>query len=207
MLRRLVLGLLVALPLPALADTLPPQRAEYRAAATLSVNGEEVRGTVAHARGMERRETVQDGLRSVLIVRPEQGEAFVLQPESGAAMRLDSGDPEAAPDLAALQRLPAVAEGKEKVAGLDTTRYRVSGGNEEGGFDGMVWATSDGIYARVEGAATDGGEPVRLRMELAEVKRGAQDPTLFELPPGTSLMSFDPIPGRIPEVFRGGGKD
>jgi len=187
---------------PALAGGLPPMKAEYAATQTLSVNGADFRMSLNHAKGRERRELSLEGTRSVLILRPDRQEAFVLQPEAKVAMPIGLGDPEVGPDLSTLHKLDAVPQGKEKVGGLDTVKYRVSGVYEEGGgFEGTVWATDDGIYAKVDGTATDGGEPVMVRLELADVTRGRQDPALFELPAGTAMMDFDPMGGRVPEVL------
>ncbi|QJE72804.1 hypothetical protein HHL28_06625 [Aerophototrophica crusticola] len=189
----------LSLASPALAAKLPPLRAEYAAVQTLVVNSAKTEAKLAHSRGKERRETTVDGLANLLLLRPDKAKAWVVQPESGMAMELTPMDPEIGIDPSALATLEGEPAGKEKVAGLDTVKYRVQDVFAEGGgFDGHVWSTEDGIYAKVEGTATDGGEPVAVRMELREVKRGRQDPALFELPAGVRLMDMGTLPDRVP---------
>lgn len=184
---------------PALAAKLPAPKADYAAVQTLVVNNGKSEARLAHSQGKERREATVDGLANLLLLRPDKGKAWVVQPESGLAMELAPLDPEIGIHPAALATLDAEPAGKEKVAGLDTVKYRVQDVYPDGGgFDGFVWATDDGIYARVEGTATDGGEPVSVRMELRDVKRGRQDPALFDLPAGVRLMDMGTLPDRVP---------
>lgn len=198
-----LLAAVLLLPVAASASGLPTQRASYAADQTLAVNGVELTAAVNHLRGMERRRMTADGLSSLVLVRPDKGKAWQIQPDMGMAMELPIADPEVGIDVSLLHRLDAVPEAKETVAGLPVTRYRVQGAYPEGGgFDGRVWSTDEGLYVRVEGTATDGGEPQTVRLELGNVRIGPQDPALFELPPGLRVMSLDVLDGRTPPAFR-----
>jgi hypothetical protein len=53
----------------------------------------------------------------------------------------------------------------------------------------VVWATDDGIIVKVVGKTSIDGDEPPARMELRNIKPGPQDAALFELPPGTSVLS------------------
>lgn len=199
----ILLAVLLLMPGAVLAAGLPPQRASYSATQTLSVNGVELSAQVNHQRGMERRRMTADGLASLVLIRPDKGKAWQIQPDMGLALELPISDPEVGIDLSRLHTLDARPVGRETVAGLPVTKYRVSGAYPEGGgFDGNVWSTDDGLYARVEGTATDGGEPQAVRLTLDAVRVGPQEPAFFDLPQGLSIMSLGVIEGRVPPAFR-----
>lgn len=197
------LGLPILVAAPVMAGELPAAKAEYSAVQSLTANGAKVEAKVFHARGKERREAELEGVPTVLLLRPDRKKAFIHQPGLNMAMEIAPLDPEVGIDVSMLGGLDAEALGKEKVGGLDTTKYRVQDVFEQGGgFDGFVWSTDDGIYARVQGRATDGGEGVELALELRDVKRGGQNPGLFDLPKGVQLMNMDTLEGRTPPAFQ-----
>ncbi len=199
----ILVAVLILSPIGAAAAGLPPQRAAYAADQTLSLNGVELTTAVNHLRGMERRRATADGLFSIVLIRPDKGKAWQIQPDMGLALELPIAAPEFGPDLSALHTLDAEPLGRETVAGLPVTKYRVQGAFAEGGgFDGQVWSTDDGIYVRVEGTATDGGEPQAVRLTLGNVRIGPQELAFFELPQGLKVMSLDVIEGRMPPAFQ-----
>lgn len=195
---------------PARADALPAPAAEYSAMQRLTVDGRTLEARVNHARGLERREVTVAGVRSVII--QTEGGGYQVQPELGIALELPPGEEsDAGPDLRLLCRLDGTAEGTDTIAGEQAVRYRVRGDAGAGVFEGRAWSTPDGICLRVRGTLGAGGapvaaEPVTVEMDLQDIRRGPQDPSLFRLPPGTRTMSLGPIPGRVPEAFREGGK-
>lgn len=192
---------------PALADQLPTPAAQYQARQVLTVNGAVLEATIHHDRGKERRESRVDGLTNLLIIRPDQPKAIVIQPESKMAMEIDAADPEVGVVPTALATLNATREGTETIAGEKVVKYRVQDTFPAGGgFDGRVWASADGIYVRIEGTATDGGEPIDVSMKLTEIKRGPQDAALFTPPPGLRMMTMEPLEGRVPPAFQEEGK-
>ena len=199
----LLLGLGLSLvPLPAWADRLPPPIAAFSASQNLTVDGVALSARLFHDRGMERRESRVDGLNNLLIIRPDQQEATVVQPESKIGMKLSLTDPEVGVVASTLALLSGTPEGTETLAGERVTRYRVQDITPDGGgFDGRVWATRDGIYVKMEGR-TGGEGAAGIAMTLTDIRRGAQDPALFEVPPGLSLMTLDPLEGRVPPAFQ-----
>ena len=59
-----------------------------------------------------------------------------------------------------------------------------------------MWVTDDGIVVRINGrSSVDDGTPAR--MELTNIKREAQDASLFEVPKGAELISAAPTPEEI----------
>jgi hypothetical protein len=201
--RRLLAAALLLPAVPAAAGTLPPPDAEYEADQTQLLNGVALDAHIRHARGAERREATADGIREVLIVRRGRPGAVVWAPALNLASEV--GLDEAGPTAGELAGLEAAPEGHEVVGGLDTVRYRVSGRGAGGfGFDGHVWSTGDGVYARIEGTATEaeGGEPVKVAQRLRNVTPGPQDPALFALPAGVQSMTLDVLPGRTPPLLK-----
>ena len=200
----LLLGLgLVLTAFPAWAERLPAPAASYSASQNLTVNGIALSARLFHDRGLERRESRVDGLNNLLLVHPESQEALVVQPESNVGMRLSLSDPEVGVVATSLSQLSGRAEGNEILAGEIVTRYRVQDIAPDGsGFDGHVWATRDGIYVKLEGR-TGGEGAADIAMTLSDIRRGPQDPALFKAPKGLSIMTLDPLEGRLPPAFQG----
>ena len=201
--RLAVLASIMFLAGPARADRLPEPAAEFEAVQEMAVGDTKLEARVNHARGMERREMRAGGIPSVLILRPDRRTAYLFQPDLSMAMVLDAGDPELGLDPHALRALDATRQGKEAVAGLETTLYDVQGTVADGTlFTGRVWSTDDGIIARLDGTLTRDGRDFPLRTELRDVQRRAQSPSLFDVPEGTRIMTLEPLEGRVPEAFR-----
>lgn len=196
------LGLSLAASAPGRAEKLPAPSAAYSASQSLTVDGVSLSARIVHDKGSERRESRVDGLNNLLIIRPDRQEALVIQPESKVGMKLALTDPEVGVVATNLALLSATAEDKETLAGEAVTRYRVQDVTPDGsGFDGHVWATADGIYVKLEGRA--GGEgAAHVAMSLTDIRRGPQDPALFEAPAGLSFMTLDPLEGRVPPAFQ-----
>lgn len=202
-LRGLMLLCLGFLAMPAWGDALPTPAASFSANQNLTVDGAALSARIFHAGGLERRESKVDGLNNLLILRPDRGEAMVVQPESAVGMKLSLTDPEVGVVATNLSRLAGTVAGREIVAGEPTVKYRVQDVSPDGGcFDGHIWVTSDGIYARVEGKAGEGDHPAQVSMILSDIRRGPQDMGLFEPPAGLTWMSLDPLPGRVPPAFQ-----
>lgn len=199
----LLLGLGLSLAsLPARADKLPAPTAAFSASQNLTVDGTALSARLFHDKGLERRESRVDGLNNLLIIRPDRQEALVIQPESKVGMKLALTDPEVGVVATTLSLLSGTVEGTETLAGETVTRYRVQDITPDGsGFDGHVWATRDGIYVKMQGR-TGGEGAASIAMTLTDIRRGAQDPALFEAPAGLSIMSLDPLDGRVPPAFQ-----
>jgi hypothetical protein len=179
------------------ADRLPAPAASYEAHQSLTVNGTPLEAHIIHDRGRERRESVVDGLTNLLIVRPDEGKAYVIQPESRIAMTLGLADPEVGIAPSLLAKLAAAPEGQEAIDGIAVTRYRIQDVSPDGGgFDGRVWSTADGLYLRAEGVVSDGASRIEVRMALSGVQRKPPPAKAFDLPPGMRMMTMDALPER-----------
>lgn len=199
----LLLGVgLSLMPGQAWADRLPAPTAAFSASQNLTVDGVALSARLFHDKGLERRESRVDGLNNLLIIRPDRQEALVVQPESKVGMKLPLTDPEVGAVATTLSMLSGTVEGTENLSGEAVTRYRVQDIAPDGsGFDGRVWATRDGIYVKLEGRS--GGEgAANVAMVLSGIRRGPQDPALFEPPAGLSIMTLDPLEGRVPPAFQ-----
>ena len=73
--------------------------------------------------------------------------------------------------------------GDEKVAGVDTTKWSVSGkGTDDRAFKGFIWTTKENIQVKMDGEAEEDGKKVKVTSELKNLKIGAVDAKLFEIP-------------------------
>ena len=82
-----------------------------------------------------------------------------------------------------------IREGRERANGLDTTRIRVERNAASGSnFTGHVWATDQGVIARVAGEGESRGRRGRTLMNFGDVQVGPLDPGLFEVPRGVQLI-------------------
>lgn len=202
---QMLLGMFAVLVMSgsALAEHLPAPKAQYQARQSLTINGAVLESAIHHDRGKERRESRVDGLSNLLIIRPDQQKAIVIQPESKMAMQIDVTDPEVGVVPTALAGLDAKPLGPETVAGEKVIKYKVQDSFPQGGgFDGLVWSTPDGIYVRIEGTVTDAVGPIDMSMRLSDIKRGPQDAALFTPPPGLHMMDMAPEEGRLPPAFQ-----
>src|SRR4051812_12022043 len=165
------------------AATLPAPADSYEADVALDVGATHLAGTVRHDRGRELRTIDTNYGRQTFLVRPDRGRAWLLQAGFGIALEVELNAPELGVDLNRLYRIEATPRGRETVAGLPVTRYRLAGEVVKNSrFEGDVWATDSGILVKVDGTATDAGRVQPVRMLLANVRRGPQDPSLFEVP-------------------------
>jgi hypothetical protein len=85
--------------------------------------------------------------------------------------------------------------GKETLDGHATTKYKLL--MKDGSAGGFIWITGEGIPVKMDMLSKSGGEKTRVTMTLSNLKVGAQDPQLFEVPADYSAM---------PSFGFGGGK-
>jgi len=80
-------------------------------------------------------------------------------------------------------------EGRERLNGLDTVRIRVERNASSGSsFSGHIWATDQGVIARLAGEGESRGRRGRTLMNFSDVQIGPLDPGLFEAPRGVQLV-------------------
>jgi hypothetical protein len=82
-----------------------------------------------------------------------------------------------------------IREGRERVNGLDTMRIHVERNTGSGSrFAGHVWATDQGVIARLAGETVSPVRRGRTLMNFRDVQIGALDPGLFEAPRGVQII-------------------
>ncbi|NBC31975.1 MAG: hypothetical protein GVY13_04800 [Alphaproteobacteria bacterium] len=197
----LIVTVMVALfSMAATGADLPSPNAAYSADSLIRVGGVELEGRVYHDRGLERREITIQGMEQVIIRRADLNHVYVAMPAMGMGMEMDlDSTPYPTPEEY-LEGLDATPMGQERVAGLEATKYRLTGTDPSGGaFDGFVWITDDGITLRLEGTVTAGGRAEEVLMELDNVEPGPQDPALFDRPDNVTFMPMNPaLGGNLP---------
>jgi hypothetical protein len=82
-----------------------------------------------------------------------------------------------------------IREGREWVNGLDTVRIQVERKSGSGShFAGHVWATDEGVIARLAGEGESRGRRGRTLMNFRDVQIGPLDRGLFEVPRGFQII-------------------
>jgi hypothetical protein len=94
------------------------------------------------------------------------------------------------------------AEGNEVINGMKTTKYRVTIQNQ-GKRESMFQWVDEGMHFPIKTAAIDGSWSTEFR----NIRRGAQNPQLFEIPAGYTKMSMGmPNMGAIMNSMGGAGR-
>lgn len=138
--------------------------------------------------GKQREEMTREGMTISVIVRQDLERVWSILP-GGLFMEMSLDDSEG--DSSFVPSGEGVVDyervGTETIDGWDTTRYRVKTLEDGEEAEGYFWFTEHWIPIRMEIAMVDNPSDV-LRMEVRELKIRAQDPALFELPPGAVPM-------------------
>lgn len=161
----------------------------------LSGSKGDVRGSVLHAPGRERREFDTPTGRQALLLRRDIDEATMMWPErkwfvstsfsAAAGMAGLSGGIESV-------MLDRKAAGKETISGEPCARYDVNGTSEQGGeFHGRMWMTRDGILMKAAGTLNFQGRETKIEIGLLNLQRVAADPSAFVLPSDYKGLPLD----------------
>ena len=202
--QRLVPAALAAMTLvaaPALADKLPLPKAAYSADLTIYAKGKQSTGHINVDGPKERRQTKNSaGIDKTTIIRRDQGKAglvYDLKPNRKLAVAMRMAAAEAAGeigspgiDIDAFYGAEAEAQGLETIDGLLTTKYAIKiDGGPDLVVNATVWATDDGIIVKMVGKTSIDTDAAPSRMELKNITRGPQDPSLFEVPTGMEVLT------------------
>jgi hypothetical protein len=168
----------------------------FSAERVLTTGNKSYEGHVYAAPGMQRHEQVLDGLPLVAILRADRQVAWVILP--GLHIYAEFAFPKAVTDYDRVEALGS-SLGSERVAGLDSERYRLEHqGSDGSALDGFLWMTGEGIVTKLDGTYTSPKNKVTTaHLELHDIKRGPQDPALFELPPGAKKIPIDMVQGLL----------
>ncbi|MBK7590223.1 MAG: hypothetical protein IPI27_02455 [Betaproteobacteria bacterium] len=165
-------------------------RVEYTATSLIGPDERAVRGHLWRTRTALRHDGKQQSRSLTVIARLDRNLCWLVMAEPRIAIETD---------LSALD-LPLevlngdggmrqVREGREQVNGLDTVRVRVEHRAGSGSsFTGHVWATDQGVVARIAGEGASRGRRGRTLVNFRDVRIGRLDPDLFEVPRGIPLV-------------------
>jgi hypothetical protein len=202
--QRIVSAALAAITLiaaPALADKLPIPKAAYSADVIFFAKGKQFPGHINVDGPKERRQAkTAAGIDKITIIRRDEGKAglvYDLKPNHHLAVAMRMAAAEAAgeigapgTDIDAFYGADAEAQGLETIDGLLTTKYAIKiDGGPDLVVNATVWATDDGIIVRVIGKTSIDSDSAPARMELKNIVRGPQDPSLFEVPAGLEVLT------------------
>jgi hypothetical protein len=171
-----------------IGDTLVP----FSADRTAIVKGKTYQGRVYAAPGVQRHEQEVNGFRFVAIVRLDRGLVWLMLPELHVYTPL--AIPAAVTEAGSLDRLGRPI-GRDEIAGLKVDRYHLTRSGSDGStIEGSIWMTDSGIVVKLDGTMTPAdGKPAAGTLELANIRRERQDPTLFDLPRGMAEIKPEMI--------------
>jgi hypothetical protein len=189
----LLAATLLGLAQPAAAALLGDASVPYRALRTVTVNGQTYSGSVAAAPGHQRHVQDMFGMREVFLLDTKASTGFLVLPAVRTYLAFPFPPLMAELDAPDLLRAPV---GRETVAGLEATKYRVDHTAADGSrAAGFLWLARDGILVKLDLAVTHphGGTPMKVAMELSNVVTGPVDPAAFALPQGLVRLPSDAL--------------
>jgi hypothetical protein len=165
-------------------------RVEYTATSLTGTDGRTTPGRLWRTLSALRHEGKHHGRALTVIARLDRNLCWLVMAEPRFAIETD---------LAALDLpldvlngggdMSQIREGRERVNGLDTVRVRVERKPGSGtSFTGHVWATDQGVVARLAGEGESHGRRGRTLVNFRDVQIGPLDPEMFEAPRGTQLV-------------------
>ena len=184
---------LLGCPWPALAATstnILQLRVEYTAASLIGTDERTTTGRLWRTRPALRYEGNQHGRAMIMIARLDRDLAWLVMAEPGFAIETDLSALDLPLDvLNGGGGMRQTREGRERVNGLDTMRVRVERPAGSGSrFAGHVWATDQGVVARLAGEGESRGRRGRALVNFRDVQIGRLDPGLFEAPRGVQIV-------------------
>jgi hypothetical protein len=171
------------------ASTLGDPQIGFSADRVLVFNGHSYIGRMWNMPGEQRHEQELPSVKPVFILRANSTIGDILLPQLHTAVEF------ALPRALSVLGQPnllGTPVGEETVNGIATTKYAVSKDIPEGHLSGSLWLSQDGIPMRCDGSLTSKkGKVSSVHWELSHITIGAQDPALFEVPPGYSKLPPD----------------
>jgi hypothetical protein len=193
----ILLAAIAAQPSHAGAAMLGDARVSYSAERTVTVNGRSYVGMVFHVPGRERHEQEIQGIPEVIILDAATKQGLMVLPSLNSYIAFSFPRIMAELDDPALRSSPV---GQETVNGVGTTKYRVDHTAADGSHaQGFAWVSGQGVLMRLDGTVTGSGASrgTAIRLELAGLKLGPQNPHLFELPPGLLKLPSGALQGLL----------
>ena len=178
---------------PALAATsanMLQLRVEYTATSLVGTDERTAPGRLWRTRSALRHEGRRHGRALTVIARLDRNLCWLVMAEPRFAIETDFSALDLPLDvLNGGGDVRQSREGRERVNGLDTVRIRVERNTGSGSrFAGHVWATDQGVIARLAGEGESRGRRGRTLMNFRDVEIGLIDPGLFEAPRGVQIV-------------------
>ena len=170
------LAWLAALPAQALVED-----TAYAATRSVRLDGREVATQVNHTRLRERISANGSGVDGTVILRSDRNIAWQLMPQMGIYAEADVSRMDTPANIRIVSSEPL---GEETVAGQSAMKYRAVFQTRNGGqHQGYFWQNKAGVHVKQQFPVTDrNGRTRQVELELRDLKVGAQDPALFEVP-------------------------
>src|SRR5688500_18062968 len=186
-------GALVGFSWPTLAATRTNSlqlRVDYTATSLIGTDERPTLGRLWRTRSALRHEGKQHGRALTVIARLDRNLGWLVVDEPRFAIETDLSALDLPIDvLHGGDGMLQIREGRERVNGLDTMRIRVERNAGSGSrFAGHVWATDQGVIARLVGEGESRGRRGRTLMNFRDVQIGSLDPRLFESPRGVHIV-------------------
>jgi hypothetical protein len=172
---------------PAYAGLVGDAAVPYSATRTVIADGKAYVGRMWSAPGMQRHEQTVNGVRMVLILRADQHVLWLIAPDFHVYTSLPLSD--TLTRYADRSRL-GFPVGEEDIDGVPARKYRIHNRDQNGAeVDGFLWLDRDGIVRKLAGVYTaPHGHRTPVTLLLSNIRTGDQDPALFEVPPGFSML-------------------
>jgi hypothetical protein len=168
------------------AAPLPVPKAEYSADRIMETPSGKFTGKVYVAKDKERTETDMGGMQSIMILRKDKQLGWMIMPSHKMYQTLDFAKAREQSGSAPDDQIDVTEVGAETVSGLNTTKYKMV--MKVGSAGGFIWISDEGIPIKMDMLSKDGRSKTRITVTLENVKIGALDPQLFELPAGLNAM-------------------
>jgi hypothetical protein len=159
----------------------------YSASRTVISDGKTYVGRMWSAPGMQRHEQTINGVRMIVILRADRHLLWLIAPDFKVYTALPL--PDTLIRYADRRELGAPV-GAEPVGGVPARKYRIRHRDQTGAeADGWLWMDRDGIVRKISGLyTTANGRKTPVTIFLSDLRTGAQDPDLFEVPPDMQML-------------------
>ena len=165
---------------------LPMPTVEYSADRVMETEAGTFEGKVYAAKDKERSETSMRGMTSVMILRRDKQLGYMLMPMQKMYQQMDFAKAQAQSGGQAADQVDITEAGTETIEGQSTTKYKLI--MKDGSAGGFMWFTKEGIMVKMDSVVKNGRDKSRVTITLRNLKIGAQDASLFEVPAGYNAM-------------------
>jgi hypothetical protein len=193
---------IVAFATSAQGAGLPAPTVEYSADRVMETEAGTFEGKVYAAKDKERSETNMQGMTSVMILRRDKQLGYMLMPAQKMYSQMDFNKAQQQSGAQPADQVEITEVGSDTIDGQATTKYKLI--MKDGSAGGFMWFTKDGIMMKMDTVVKNGRNKSRMTITLKNVKIGAQDASLFEVPAGYNAMpSFGGAMGGLGGAARG----